>query len=81
MKIILSAFSGQMMSSPMDVPENTTPYFKMVLVQPIQAYVDNLSNTPLMSGPLNTVCTFEWNGKINVYENVICREYVLTKIN
>ncbi len=81
MKIILSAFNGHMMSRPMDVPENTTPMFKMALTQPIQAYRDNFQDVLLMSKPLNTVCTFEWNGRINVYENIICREYVLTKID
>lgn len=83
MKIILSAFNGKMMSEPMDIPEGIGYVFKMVMTQPIQAYKDNLQEFALMDKPLDTVCIFEFNGKVSVYgkENVICREYVLTKIN
>jgi hypothetical protein len=62
MKIILEAF-GYLSSEPMDVPENTTPNFKLALRQPIQAITGydgrNTGNIP----PLATIAEFEWTGK------------------
>lgn len=62
MKIILSAF-GKLMSQSMDVPENTTPYWDMVLVQPLQVISDFSGEKISERPPFQTKCRFEWTGK------------------
>ena len=73
MKIVLSAFGG-MMSKVMDIPENSSHEWDMVLTQPMQAlYRDTHVETRV---PFHTRCRFEWNGK---YIND-ARLYILTDI-
>jgi hypothetical protein len=76
MKIILKAF-GKLKSEPIDVPENTTSNFDLVLTQPIQCFSTRQGeDIPLMDKDLIKRCRFEWVGK---YEND-CRIYQLTEI-
>lgn len=79
MKIRLSAFSGKLVGY-MEVPENTTPRFDLVLTQPIQVYSDGFSEHTMMDAPLNTRCTFEWTGKFDSLGENAYRIYELTKI-
>jgi len=85
MKILLRAFGGKL-SGYMEVPENTTPRFDLALTQPISCFNNGYygKDIPLMEMPLTTRCTFEWTGKIEMFndgKNVGgARVYELTKI-
>lgn len=63
MKIVLSAF-GIMESKPIDVPENTTPSYDMVLTQPLQAFSDYHGNEVSQRPSFHKKCHFEWTGKM-----------------
>lgn len=63
MKIVLSAF-GIMESKPIDVPENTTPSYDMVLTQPIQAFVGYHGDERFSRPSFAKKCHFEWTGKM-----------------
>jgi len=76
MKIILSAFGDKLVSKPMDVPENATPIFRMVLTQPISAISNSEGKTIAENPSFDTVCEFEWTG---MYVDS-CRLYVLRDI-
>ena len=86
MKIRLQAFRGKLYGY-MEVPENTTPRFDLGLTQPIQVFNNGFTgkDIPLMSTPLNTRCTFEWTGKVEMFDDGLncqgARIYELTKIN
>lgn len=74
MKIILTAFNQQMISKPIDVLENTTPYFYMVLTSPITV-ISGYTGEKLAERPsFGTKCKFEWTGKSNFDGS---KEYVL----
>jgi hypothetical protein len=84
MKIVLRAFGGKL-SGVMEVPEETGPRFRLALIQPIQAFTaDSTHKYPLMSGPLETICEFEYTGmtfsqKGHNWDGA--REYQLTDIS
>jgi len=84
MKIRLSAF-GQRLVGYMEVPEETGTQFSLVLTQPIQVYGDGFSEHKMMDRPLATKCTFEWEGKTEMFDDEVngrgARIYVLTKID
>lgn len=68
MKIVLHAF-GNKLSGVMEVPENTTPEFKLALTQPVQYKYGNFGddlNRPMMDNPLHTICTFQYTGAVYV---------------
>lgn len=63
MKIVLRAF-GNKLSGVMEVPEETGLRFKLAMTQPIQAFSAGYGKEhPLMSGPIEKICYFEWTGK------------------
>ncbi len=81
MRIKLCAFQNKLVGY-MEVPENTTPRFDLILTQPVQAYTPSRNVViPLMDGPLNTRCTFEWTGMIEDDPKNSARIYQLTKIS
>jgi len=63
MKIILEAFNGLLTGKPIDVPENTTDTWKMVLRQPATAVLSYHGKEVDQIKQLNTICTFRWIGK------------------
>ena len=63
MKIRLYAFGGKMQSGLIDVPENTTPYWDMVLHSPITV-ISGFSGDKIAEKPsFGARCRFEWIGK------------------
>lgn len=84
MKIRLSAF-GEKLVGYMEVPENTTATFDLVLLQPIQVFTKNYKDYPLMDNPLQARCTFEWTGMVEMFDDGKrgrgARIYVLTKMD
>lgn len=83
MKIVLRAF-GNKLSGVMEVPENTTPTFKLALTQPIQCFIGKDNNSPMFDKPINTICEFEWTGGIysqKGHEYDGAREYQLVSID
>jgi hypothetical protein len=84
-KIILEAFN-KMTSKPIDVPENTSLYFDMVLAQPSQDFCGydgkEISRKPLFLAR----CRFEYTGKSILLKDLgydseeFARCYVLTDI-
>lgn len=83
MKIVLRAFDGKL-SGVMEIPEDTGPIFRLAMTQPVQMKkMDSRNSWPLMTGPLETICTFEWTGGTFVQEGHAwnnAREYQLTHI-
>lgn len=81
MIIQLSAFGNKLVGY-LEVPENTTPEFKLVLTQPIQLFNQgNDKKRALMECPLHTICVFSWTGETVILENrSYARVYVLTRI-
>lgn len=85
MRILLRAFGGKL-TGYMEVPENTTHKFDLALTQPIRAFNDGFQkkDIPLMQAPLNTICTFEWTGKVELFDDNVhgqgARIYELTQI-
>ncbi len=84
MKIILTAF-GNMKSNLMDVPENTSARWDMVLMQPLQAFTGYNGEKLGEKKPFETRCTFEWTGKMYTWDDEMgrmqsARQYVLTDI-
>lgn len=80
MKIVLEAF-GKLRSEPMDVPENTSPVFRLVLNQPIQVKTGYSGDKIGEWGSINTMCEFEWTGKLYSYSGgESARIYVLRDI-
>ena len=80
MKILLRAFGGRLKGY-MEVPENTTFRFDLVLTQPIQAYSDGFTKHDMMSAPLHTRCTFEWTGNYEGSNEDSARIYELISID
>lgn len=64
MKIVLHAF-GNKLKGIMEVPEDTSYRFRLAMTQPIQVFVKNHHETPMMNAPLTRIANFEWTG--NVY--------------
>ena len=80
MRIKLHAF-GNKLTGYMEVPENTTPKFDLVLLQPIQLFNDGFQGEDMpMNPPIHTRCTFEWTGKYEGFEENSARIYQLTNI-
>jgi len=85
MKIVLRAFNNKLQGV-MEVPENTTPRFKLALEQPIQIAnfgFTKKDNFNLMKSPIKTICVFEWTGGTFVEEGHEfngAREYQLVDI-
>jgi len=52
-----------MESKPIDVPENTTPSYDMVLTQPVQAFSDYYGTEMFSRPSFPKKCHFEWTGK------------------
>lgn len=78
MKIQLYAF-GRKLGEPMEVPENTTPTFKLALQQPLTV-ISGFSGEKIGERPpLQTIAEFEWIGKYEWNDNV--RVYNLTSID
>ena len=77
MKIILTAFGDKLWSGPMDVPENTSTHFDMVLASPATTITGYSGKKIDERGPMQTRCRFEWNGKVTVEG---ARIYFLTEI-
>jgi len=75
MKIKLKAL-GVLWSKEMDIPDNSTSRWKMVLTQPIQAISGYSGDKIGEFGPIATVCEFEW---IGMYEGD-AKVYVLRDI-
>ena len=49
----------------MEIPEDTGTRFRLAMTQPIQVFNrGGMDDIPMMNAPLNTVCNFEWTGKI-----------------
>lgn len=66
----------------MEVPENTTSKFDLVLTQPVQSFNPGYGkSTPMMDSPLHTRCTFEWTGQQEYSLDTPARIYQLTKIS
>lgn len=63
MKIILEAFNGNLTGKPIDVPENTTDRWKMILAQPLTAILGYSGKEIDQIKQLKTICTFRWIGK------------------
>lgn len=67
---------GEQCGQVRDVPENTTPNFKMVMIRPAFAITDfdglEMSTKP----PLNTYCEFEWDGKIEAETGARCYQLI-----
>lgn len=61
-----------------EMPENTTPIFKMVLVRPAFAVSGDRGEPISKRGELTTICEFEWTGKFESFSGV--RVYYLTDI-
>lgn len=61
-----------------DVPENTTPKFKMALTRPPFAVVGNGGEKIRTQESLATICHFEWTGKLDIQTGA--RVYYLTDI-
>ena len=61
MKIILTGLG--MKGEITDWPENSSPRIKLVLSQPLSVLkrYEDMPDTP----PMNTICEFEWIGKID----------------
>lgn len=79
MKIILKAF-GYLQSDIMEVPENTTPEFKLALNQPLQSLYSYNGETTGEITPIHTMATFIWSGNSEAVNCFIVREYVLKDI-
>ena len=79
MKIILTAFNYKMTSKVMDVPEKTDWRFDMVLTAPIHAVTGFSGDKIGEIAALNTLCTFEWMGKMDMETGA--RIYVLSGIS
>ena len=83
MKIVLEAFGGKL-SGTLEVPEETNHKFSLAMTQPITYFsVSLIEEFPLMRKPIDTICEFEWTGKMysqpgHDYDGA--RVYVLTKI-
>ena len=78
MQIRLYAFGGKMKSELMQVPENTTPTFEMVMENPHTCYHKHLSKDPCF----RTRCVFEWNGEteadgVTVYNLIEIRNSIM----
>lgn len=66
MKIVLRAFNNKL-SGVMEVPEETGLRFKLQLTQPVAMKSSGYGmgeESPLMSGPIETICEFEYTGKV-----------------
>jgi len=74
MQIRLYAFGGKMKSELMQVPENTTPTFEMVMENPHTCYHKHFSEDPCF----RTRCVFEWNGETEA--DGVTRVYNLIEI-
>jgi hypothetical protein len=62
MKIVLHAF-GDKLKGVMEVPEDTSYRFKLVMTQPIQIFQKEMfDKRPMMSSPITKLCIFEWTG-------------------
>lgn len=83
MKIVLLAF-GDKLSGVMEVPEETGIRFKLAMTQPISFKTVRFVEHPLMDKPIDTICEFEYTGKIfsqkgHSYDGA--REYQLVNIS
>lgn len=63
MKIILQGLN--MKSDIMEVPENTTATFQMVLTQPTTLRTSLRGEKP-SDRPIATLCDFQWCGKVDM---------------
>lgn len=63
MKIRLKAF-GKLQSDLIDVPENTTPEFRLRLLKPLTAITGYSGEKIGEREEFETECLFEWTGKI-----------------
>lgn len=79
MKIILKAF-GYLESKVMEVPENTTPEFRLALNQPLQVMSDYKGDKLGEIKPILTMAEFIWNGNTVAVDGFLVREYVLKDI-
>lgn len=79
MKIILKAF-GYLQSDIMEVPENTTPEFRLALQQPLQVISDYKGDNLGEIKPILTMAEFIWNGRSEAVGGFMVREYVLKDI-
>lgn len=80
MKIKLYAF-GRKLSGMMEVPENTSPRFDLILDQPISVFNYGFGEKAIaMNKPFHTLCTFEWTGKYIGFGEKKVREYQLINI-
>lgn len=77
MKIILTAFGEKMWSRPIDIPENSTPVWDMVLMSPIQVFTGYSGQKISEKPAFGSKCRFEWTGKLTFDGE---RIYVLTDI-
>ena len=82
MKIVLRAF-GNKLSGVMEVPEETGLIFKLAMTQPVSFKTIDQKEVPLMGRPLETICIWEYTGKIFLqkghdWDNA--REYQLVDI-
>lgn len=81
MKIVFEAFQGKLKSNPIDVPEDTSDVFDMVLDTGVFEKVgyagDKLSERP----SLPKKCRFQWTGKYYAYSDCSARIYQLTDVD
>lgn len=61
MKIVLHAF-GHKLSGVMEVPEETGQRFRLAMTQPVTFKKIDYKEYPMSSGPMETICEFEWTG-------------------
>ena len=80
MKVVLEAF-GKLKSDVMDIPDNSTPYWDIVLSQPIQAIHRGIGEVTDEIPKIGARCRFEWTGKSYALEDGgFARIYVLKDI-
>jgi len=83
MKIVLRAF-GSKLSGVMEVPEETGNRFRLAMTQPISVKTIDFKDYPLIDKPIETICEWEWTGKIFMQEGHDwnnAREYQLISID
>lgn len=82
MKIVLRAF-GNKLSGVMEIPEDVGQRFRLAMSQPVTYKSVDYKEFPLIEGPLDTICEWEWTGKVfsqNGHEWDGAREYQLVSV-
>jgi len=64
MKIRLHSFGSKLTSEIMDIPENSTPIWDLILTKPVTTVNDSAGSKIGEHPEMYTKCRFEWTGKV-----------------